>query len=193
MKKRKLNERIGNIWDSMKQRCLNSKSKSFKYYKEIKICDEWLNSFDEFYKWSIENGYKDNLTIDRINNKEGYNPNNCRWVSMKVQANNRKNNIILEYKNKNFTLAQFEEEYKICQKKINVALKRGFTIEEIVIMNQSKKIKEVSIEIGLSQRQIRTLEKNGMLKPCFITKGGTRFYSEKDILNYKMKEVKTAN
>lgn len=187
MKNRKLNDRLGNIWDSIKQRCLNSNSKSFKYYKEIKICDEWLNNFDEFYKWSIENGYEENLTIDRINNKDGYNPNNCRWVTMKTQCNNRRNNVVIEYANKKFTLAQFEEEYKICQKKINVALKRGFSIEEIMIMHYSKKIKEVSSELNLSQRQIRTLEEKEFLKPCFVTKGGTRFYSEIDILNYKRK------
>lgn len=72
----------------------NPRTKKFYYkYKGIKVCDEWLgeNGFINFYKWAISNGYKKELTIDRIDGSKGYSPDNCRWVDYKTQrANQRK-------------------------------------------------------------------------------------------------------
>ena len=59
------------------------------------MCDEWKNDFTSFYNWSIENGYSDNLTLDRINGEGNYEPSNCRWVSYTEQANNMKSNVCL--------------------------------------------------------------------------------------------------
>ena len=86
-------ERLHSIWHGMKNRCLNPKTPFFKNYggRGISICDDWLNNFDRFYKWALENGYKENLTIDRIDNDKGYYPLNCRWATYKQQrANQRK-------------------------------------------------------------------------------------------------------
>ena len=73
----------------MIQRCFNKNAKEYEHYggRSISICKEWLGKggFLKFYKWSINNGYEDNLTIDRINVDENYSPQNCRWVTMKVQ------------------------------------------------------------------------------------------------------------
>jgi len=62
--------RLYRTWTNIKQRCFNSKHKAYKDYgaRGITICNEWLNNFMSFYNWAIENGYQDNLTIDRINN-----------------------------------------------------------------------------------------------------------------------------
>ena len=71
------NTRLYNIWEGMKQRCYNSNVKAYKYYgaKDIKVCEKWLN-FENFMQWSLNNGYSDNLTIDRIDIKKDYCPEN---------------------------------------------------------------------------------------------------------------------
>ncbi len=83
--------RIYRVWKNMRTRCLNpSTEKDYKNYKErgISICDEWLNSFNSFHKWTLKNGYSEELTIDRINNDGNYEPANCRWTTLTVQARN---------------------------------------------------------------------------------------------------------
>lgn len=109
------NSRIYHIWKGIKHRCNCRTSNGYKIYggRGIKVCDEWIKDFKAFYDWSIENGYKDNLTIDRIDNNGNYTPNNCRWVTSKKQANNRSNNHIIVYKNERHTLSEWANIYDI--------------------------------------------------------------------------------
>nr|DAG87323.1 MAG TPA: hypothetical protein [Herelleviridae sp.] len=74
--------RIYRIWSQIKQRCQNEKSSHYQYYggKGICICDEWKNNFQAFEQWATNNGYADNLTIDRVNSNKNYEPSNCRWI-----------------------------------------------------------------------------------------------------------------
>lgn len=77
------NQRIRSIYYGMIDRCYNIKRKDYRFYggKGIKICDEWFNNPESFEERCLYNGYKDNLSIDRIQSNEMYCPENCRWIS----------------------------------------------------------------------------------------------------------------
>ena len=85
--------RLYRIYNDMKDRCNRVTRKDYKYYggKGITVCKEWLNSFETFKEWAINNGYTQELTIDRIDNAKGYCPTNCRWSTRKEQSQNRTN------------------------------------------------------------------------------------------------------
>lgn len=84
--------KLYNRWKTIKARCYNPKVQAYKNYggRGITMCDEWKNDFQLFYKWAINNGYQENLTIDRINNNGNYEPNNCRWTTMAEQNKNKR-------------------------------------------------------------------------------------------------------
>lgn len=121
--------RIHIIWQGMRARCSNL---NFPNYgsRGIKVCDEW-NDFQTFYKWAIENGYSDDLSIDRKDVDGDYTPDNCRWADAETQANNKRNNILIEYNGKTQTITQWARELKINPKLISQRYKRGWKPEEI--------------------------------------------------------------
>ena len=131
------NSRICIIWRNMKSRCHNSKNKQFKNYggRGIYICDEWLgeNALKNFADWSFENGYSEKLTIDRIDNNKGYSPDNCRWVDCSVQANNKRNNILITNNGKTQTLVQWCKELKISRSMVRNRIERGWEKDMLLI------------------------------------------------------------
>lgn len=112
-------KRIQHVFDSMKSRCYCKDNKSYHNYggRGIKICDEWLNDSQKFYNWAITSGYEYGLEIDRIDNDGNYEPNNCRWVDKTVQANNKRNNLIIEYNGKTANLKQWCNELNLPYRK----------------------------------------------------------------------------
>ena len=85
------NDPLYKVWEAMKRRCLSVKEKSYKDYggRGIKVCDRWLNSFENFHR-DMSKGYKWNLTIDRIDVNGNYEPNNCRWATQLQQRSNQR-------------------------------------------------------------------------------------------------------
>jgi len=83
-------KRLCKIRESMIARCNNKQHVSFLNYSSnnIKVCDEWLTNSSSFYTWALSNGYRDDLTLDRIDNSKGYFPENCRWSDKKIQSQN---------------------------------------------------------------------------------------------------------
>lgn len=102
--------RIYNIWAGMKSRCCNPKDTSYYLYgaRGITVCTEWLNDFQAFYEWALENGYADNLTIDRIDVNGNYEPSNCRWATAKEQRENQRQYEIT-YNGETHTLLEWSD------------------------------------------------------------------------------------
>ena len=107
----KSNSRLYTIWKGMKARCNNVKNPAYDRYggRGIKVCEEWEKNFEEFYKWAKSNGYKKHLTIDRINNDEGYSPDNCKWSDYYEQGRNKRNNALSYYKGKMRSRSEISE------------------------------------------------------------------------------------
>jgi hypothetical protein len=106
--------RLYRIWINIKQRCENPKNDNYIYYGErgIKICKEW-HDYTLFKSWALQNGYNDNLSIDRIDVNGNYEPSNCQWVTMKVQANNTRWNNNITWHGETKTRTQWAEYFGI--------------------------------------------------------------------------------
>lgn len=126
--------RIYRIWSNIKRRCYNPKNEAYCNYgmRGITVCSEWVNDPQAFYKWAISNGYTDNLTIDRINNNGNYKPSNCRWVTSKIQSNNKRKNHLVTYQGVTHTLSEWSSIIGIKQSTIRARLKRGWDIKNVL-------------------------------------------------------------
>lgn len=120
--------RLYSIYHNMKTRCYNKNSLSFHNYggRGVKVCEEWLNNFISFYMWSIDNGYDNYLTLDRINNDGNYEPNNCRWVTVRKQSLNRRDNHYVTINKTTKTLIEWCEYYNINYRTVQDRIRRGW-------------------------------------------------------------------
>lgn len=119
------------VWHSMKNRCLNSKDRYFQIYggRGIKVCEEWL-LFETFAEWASTHGYKDGLTLDRVDNNGEYKPDNCRWATWVEQANNKSNNVILTYEGETMTLKRWAERYDVNYYNLKYRLRAGWSARD---------------------------------------------------------------
>lgn len=129
------NTKLYRVWATMKARCNNPKSKSYKDYgnRGIKLCDEWNNSFQTFAEWALQNGYKEGLTIERINVNRDYSPKNCTWVPKNSQAQNRRTCIMFEHNGERKNLMAWSHElgipYKLLHNRVN---KLGWSFDRAI-------------------------------------------------------------
>ncbi|KOR24162.1 hypothetical protein [Clostridium sp. L74] len=127
------------IWNGIKFRCQNVNCKDYKRYggRGIILCKEWQR-FENFWN-DMKCGYADNLTIDRIDNSKGYFKENCRWVDVKAQCNNRSNNKSLKYKGQIYTGAELAEKYGVDRHLLYDRLNHGWSIEQAIKIKKGEK------------------------------------------------------
>ena len=124
--------KIYKTWKSMKYRCFNSNADEYERYggRGITICKDWL-IFENFCNWAMQNGYDDSLTIDRIDNDGNYEPNNCRWISLRKQMRNKSINRKLTYKGETKCLIEWAEYFEINPSTIRTRIDRyGWPVEK---------------------------------------------------------------
>lgn len=155
------------VHNTMKQRCSNKNTNMYYRYgaRGITVCKEW-DEFKPFYDWAINNGYKDGLTIDRINNDGNYEPNNCQWITLEENisknaklSKNDIDSICKIYLQSNITQKELAFKYRIDISRVGQILKenniettyRGGTKKKISIENVNKIIldKRIASEIAL--------------------------------------------
>lgn len=131
--------RLHGVWSKMKERCYRKKNKSYDYYggRGISVCDEWLYSFQAFAEWAMENGYDENAdfmkcTLDRIDNNGNYEPSNCRFITIKKQCNNRRNNRFLTLGDETHTLSEWGDIVGISPDTLKRRIKSGWTVEKAI-------------------------------------------------------------
>lgn len=103
------NNPLYGVWSGIIQRCTNPNADNYNRYggRQIGVCDEWKNDFQSFYDWAISNGYKRELTIDRIDNNGNYEPRNCRWSDKITQQNNTRRNHKFTFNGVTHTIAEW--------------------------------------------------------------------------------------
>lgn len=113
----KRHTRLYNIWSKMKERCYNPAREAYKYYggKGVIVCDEWQNDFQKFHDWATTNGYKDNLTIDRINPDGNYEPNNCRWITLSENVRQKYKSDFITIGDKSLTIHDWAQRLNFSQ------------------------------------------------------------------------------
>lgn len=109
-------ERLYGVWQHMKGRCYNQNNEHYDRYggRGITVCNEWLHDYNTFREWALNNGYNKNAkhgecTLDRIDNNKGYSPDNCRWVNMRTQDNNKSTNKYYQYNGESHTLSEWSD------------------------------------------------------------------------------------
>ncbi len=135
-------ERLYETWKNMKRRCYDTTNKRADFYcnKGVVVCEEWKEDYLAFKEWAMSNGYKENLTLDRIDNNGNYEPSNCRWATAKIQANNQSRNHHLTYNGETHTMAEWADILGFTYTTINNRVQRGWSVERIITTPQRRRV-----------------------------------------------------
>lgn len=139
-------KKLHDCWVAMKQRCYNPNEHNYNNYggRGIKVCPEWLTQGGAyvFCDWALNNGYRDDLSIDRINVNGDYTPENCRWIPMAEQQRNRRNNHWIEYNGETKCLAEWAETLNIDYSLLCSRIGNGWSMEEAITIPKGQKRKK---------------------------------------------------
>lgn len=138
--------RLYRIWHGIEQRCNNPNNKAYKSYggRGIRVCELWLRDFKSFYDWAISNGYKDFLTLDRLNNNGNYEPSNCRWATQKVQLNNTRVTTFIEINGEFKSISEWSLISGISKSGLRNRLIRGVKGKELLKPSMKGRVKTES-------------------------------------------------
>lgn len=144
----KTNTRLYKIWDAMRYRCRSETCSIYELYggRGIRVCDEWESSFTDFEKWAFDNGYSDNLSIDRIDVNGNYEPSNCRWATDIEQMNNRRCNKYITYNGETKTLSEWNRTLGKSKKYLATRLRCGYSMEEAMTLPYNKQRKKIGAQ-----------------------------------------------
>lgn len=124
--------RLYSVWNNMKERCQNPKSKEYHRYggRGISVCSDW-ERYETFRDWALSNGYAPNLSIDRKNNDGNYDPGNCRWATAREQANNTRRTRLIEFGGQIYSVSEWSRKLGIKQSTLSMRLnKYGWSVEK---------------------------------------------------------------
>ncbi|MBQ1790821.1 MAG: hypothetical protein II008_11615 [Oscillospiraceae bacterium] len=172
------------VWLNMKSRCSNPNNHKFELYgkRGITVCKEWASSFMAFYTWATANGYEKGLSLDRIDNNEGYCPENCRFATAEQQNQNRRVNRTITYKGKTQCLAAWGREIGIDEITIARRLDKGLPVQDV--LSPKKRTKPCRIMLtykGRTQSVIDWAKETG-LSGKLIYKRLSKGYSVERVL-----------
>lgn len=158
----------------MKRRCNNPENEFYKDYggRGIKVCEEWMdkkNGHANFQRWAIESGWKEFLSIDRIDVNGNYEPSNCRWATPKEQAINRRTTIYTTINGVTKTTQEWAEQIGITERAFLLRLEYGWD-EARLLEPKYKPLKMTKAEMSKEIRMWRKLEEQGLLirLPCKV-------------------------
>ena len=143
----KSHTKLYNVWSTMKRRCYSPGNTKYKNYgaRGIQICDEWRNDFVAFYEWAINSGYKEGLTIDRVDVDEGYRPGNCKWATLLEQAQNKTNSTPITFRGKTMSVSMWARETGIKRETIKQRIANGWSIKDALTRPTDKSNNSVII------------------------------------------------
>lgn len=132
--------KLYHVWGGMKERCFNQNHQAYKDYgrRGITVCEEWLE-YAVFHDWAMKSGYKQGLSIERINNDGNYEPANCEWIPRLHQAANRRNVRMITHDDVTLTASEWGKRLNLNPKNILNRLRRGWSVEEALTNSIEKK------------------------------------------------------
>lgn len=162
------NTRLYSIWESMKTRCANPNHKSYVDYggRGISVCETWGNSFTAFMEWAVENGYQDDLTLDRIDNGKGYSPENCKWSTAVEQARNRRTSTVITFNGRSCVLEEWAEMTGVSSRTISRRVKAGWVVEDALFLPE-RRIKRNRCTVAHNARPVIRLNDGAIFDTTF--------------------------
>lgn len=179
------NKRLLNIWKNMIKRCDNGNRRDSKYYhdKGITVCEEWRD-YKKFEEWALNNGYVDNLTIDRIDENGNYEPSNCQWITLREQQRKKTGNIWIEYKGETKIIVDWARKYGINRATLEWRLKNGYTFEEAIKKEPRINRESVIVNYNGKKMSITQLSKKLGVSVSLISKDLRKGKSEEETIRH---------